>query len=198
MKTLGLELSSARGSIALLEDGRSLFATEFPNDRKHSGLFFESLQRCVDDFGTPQRIVVGLGPGSYAGTRIAIAAAIGLGIACRASLIGLPSFCTLPANTQRYAVVGDARRQAFFFAVVDERRCLEGPMLYSFADLDARLATVGCPVFSAEALPQFPNVTIMSPSALVLAQLASHEPVSLVALEPIYLRDPHITVPRAL
>lgn len=67
MKILALELSSGRGSLAWLEKDREPFVCSFANDRKHSGLFFENLQRCSRKFGAPDVIVVGLGPGSYAG-----------------------------------------------------------------------------------------------------------------------------------
>src|SRR3982751_3989958 len=90
MKILALELSSGQGSIAWREDGRDLEAMEFPNDRKHSGLFFENLERSLAQFGNPDRIVVGLGPGSYAGTRIAIATATGLQVAADSELLGFP------------------------------------------------------------------------------------------------------------
>ena len=79
MKILALELSSGQGSVAWLENDREPFVRIFANDRKHSGLFFENLQLCSRKFGAPDTIVVGLGPGSYAGVRIAIATAVGRG-----------------------------------------------------------------------------------------------------------------------
>ena len=79
MKILALELSTARGSITALGDDvdpstalRTCLAREWANDRKHSGLFFENLTEMQKQFGLPEIIIVGLGPGSYAGTRIAI------------------------------------------------------------------------------------------------------------------------------
>src|SRR5438270_6159320 len=81
MKTLALELSSARGSIALFDGDKEEFFREWPNDRKNSGPFFESLVGVQKEFGKPGTIIVGLGPGSYAGTRIGISAAIGLSMA---------------------------------------------------------------------------------------------------------------------
>jgi len=54
------------------------------------------------------------------------------------------------------------------------------------------------PVFSSGLLPQFDRVVVRYPSALVLARVARklqrgfHFP----PLEPIYLREPHITLPR--
>ena len=77
MKTLALDLSTARGSLAWL-DGQIEFEREWPNDRKNSAAFFENLEAIQRKFGAPEIIIVGLGPGSYAGTRIAISAAIGI------------------------------------------------------------------------------------------------------------------------
>src|SRR5436853_6806771 len=76
MKILALELSTARGSIAWVGQDESF--CEWPNDRKNSGPFFETLAAVQKQFGAPETIIVGLGPGSYAGVRIAISAAIGL------------------------------------------------------------------------------------------------------------------------
>src|SRR5439155_15494621 len=95
MKILALELSSARGSVALFNDGNVVFFREWQNDRKNSGPFFEYLTEVQKQFGKPDTIVVGLGPGSYAGTRIAVSAAIGLQAASRARLIGFASICAI-------------------------------------------------------------------------------------------------------
>jgi tRNA A37 threonylcarbamoyladenosine modification protein TsaB len=67
MKILALELSTARGSIAWLEEDGDVSIRTFANNRKHSGLFFENLQSYRREFGPPNIIIVGLGPGSYAG-----------------------------------------------------------------------------------------------------------------------------------
>src|SRR5438270_2541099 len=89
MKTLALEMSTAQGSIVWREDEKALFDCRFAADRKHSGAFFENLQLCLERFGRPEQIIVGLGPGSYAGIRIAIATALGLRSATRAKLMGI-------------------------------------------------------------------------------------------------------------
>lgn len=197
MKILALELSSGEGSIALAGEPNECFAVEFPNNRKHSGIFFESLQRCVSERGNPDRIVVGLGPGSYAGTRIAIAAAIGLQGATSAELIGLPSLCALPTSEHEYAVIGDARRESFWIAEVRDRKCLRAPQLCSRTELAERLAQLSLPIYTSEPLLAFPNIPLLYPSARVLAEIASTSPDAMQApLEPMYLREPHITQPK--
>ncbi len=88
MKIFALENSTTRGSIALLDDRDAPIVFDYENDRKHSGAFFQSLERLSDRLHDADAIVVGLGPGSYAGVRIAIAAAIGLQAGADAQLLG--------------------------------------------------------------------------------------------------------------
>src|SRR4051812_16688749 len=135
MKILALEMSSAQGSIAFRDDGAALFDCHFAADRKHSGAFFENVQLCLKRFGRPQHIVVGIGPGSYAGVRIAIATALGLRSATGAKLTGIPSICALKVEPREYAVVGDARRQSFFFARIGNGLLVNGPILESEGEL---------------------------------------------------------------
>ena len=199
MKTLALELSTSRGSLAW-QDGEIEFTCEWPNDRKNSAAFFESLQAVRGKFGAPETIVVGLGPGSYAGTRIAISAAIGIQLSCDARLIGYPSICAIQCHAQEYCAIGDARRKSFFFARILENEVIEGPMLFSEAELKAKLESINSatPVFSSELLPQFQRPVVSFPTALILARLAK-EPrrrFCLPPLEPFYLREPHITMPK--
>jgi len=72
MKILALELSTARGSLAWLDNDGVELSREWPNDRKNSGALFKNLDAVTKKFGAPETIIVGIGPGSYAGTRIAI------------------------------------------------------------------------------------------------------------------------------
>lgn len=198
MKILALELSSARGSIAWADGDAVVDSSVFANDRKHSGLFFEHVQQFLMRFGKPDRIAVGLGPGSYAGTRIAIAAAIGLQTAFDARLVGMPSLCAIGSDNREYAVVGDARRNSFYIAHVRERRCVSGPQLCSEEELREQIASATSPIFATEFLPGFGAALVAHPSAAILAELATREHTDLATapLEPIYLREPHITQAR--
>ncbi|HKP02166.1 MAG TPA: tRNA (adenosine(37)-N6)-threonylcarbamoyltransferase complex dimerization subunit type 1 TsaB [Chthoniobacterales bacterium] len=199
MKILALELSSARGSVAW-RDGDLEWARQWPNNRKNSGEFFQNLADAQKQFGPPARIVVGLGPGSYAGTRIAISTAIGLQLATKAELVGLSSLCAVECDAPAYAVVGDARRQSFFLAQVRDRIVSVPPALQSEAALRSALAALNdqVPVFAMEELRQFDGVPVRYPSAEILARLAAERNREFVQppLEPIYLREPHITIPR--
>ena len=199
MKTLALELSTAHGSLALL-DGEIQFTRDWPNDRKNSAALFENLEAAREKFGAPETIIVGLGPGSYAGTRIAISAAIGIQLSCDARLIGYPSICAMQCDAQEYCAIGDARRKSFFFARIIKNEVIEGPTLFSEHELKSKLESLdpATLVFSSELLSQFQRPLISFPSALILARLAeeSRRSFCLPPLEPIYLREPHITMPK--
>ncbi len=200
MKILALELSSARGSVALFNDGNVVFFRDWRNDRKNSGPFFEYLVEVQKQFGKPDTIIVGLGPGSYGGTRIAISAAIGLQAASRARLIGFPSICAIECDAPEYCVIGDARRQTFFFARVRGNDLVAGPDLMSEAELREKLDKVDrkMSIFATEKLSQFERADIRYPSAKVLAKFAtdSKREFAQPPLEPMYLREPHITIPK--
>src|SRR5438067_861088 len=180
MKILALELSSARGSIALVNGDKVEFDREWPNDRKNSGPFFEYLAEVQTQFGKPDTIVVGLGPGSYAGTRIAISAAIGLSFGGTGSvpsgrhggrpsirLIGFPSICAIECDTPEYCVIGDARRQTFFFVRIRDNNLAEGPTLMPEAELSEKLDKVDrkMSIFATEKLPPFTRSAVCYPSA---------------------------------
>lgn len=68
------------------------------------------------------RIVVGTGPGSFAGIRAALAFAQGFALGRPCEVLGLPSPCAIAAQLGRagpLAVVGDARRGKVWIALFD-------------------------------------------------------------------------------
>jgi tRNA threonylcarbamoyladenosine biosynthesis protein TsaB len=200
MKVLALELSSSRGSMAWLGDDQEPTVVTWPADRKHSGVYFENLLALRNRFGLPDRIVVGLGPGSYAGVRIAIAAGIGLHYGTKIELVGLPSICAMKCDAPEYYVIGDARRSSFFVAMIQARQLVEGPLLLDQCELQERLDRLApeLPVLTTQNLPQFNRAVVCFPSAAILARLGRDEgrAFALPPLEPMYLREPHITMPK--
>ncbi len=197
MKILALDLSTRRGSIALCAKEKILFQNDWDNDRRSAAPFFLALEAAVDLHGPPNLVVVGLGPGSYTGTRIAVAAAIGLTRATAAVLAGLPSVAAMAEETE-YVVVGDAKRASFFVATVNGVQREVQIELVPADELPSRLAEIQVPIYTSDDLAEFPQVGRRFPSALQLADLAQRFPDKLyrAPLSPIYLRAPHITVPR--
>lgn len=75
------------------------------------------------DLSGVERIVVGVGPGSFAGIRSALAFAKGFSIGSNCQVLGLPSPCAVAAKLLdevcSLAVVGDARQGKIWVALFD-------------------------------------------------------------------------------
>jgi tRNA threonylcarbamoyl adenosine modification protein YeaZ len=198
MSILAMETSTTHGSVAVLGgDGALLFEDRFVADRTHSSHLFAALERARKESGDWERIVVGLGPGSYAGVRIAISAAMGLALTTGAELLGIPSVAAMEVEPARYVAIGDARRDSYYWTLVEEGICLEGPEIVSLEDLRVRLAGAALPVFASDHMAQS-ETALAHPTAARLARWAL-EGRGITArgeLEPIYLREPHITRPK--
>ncbi|MBO5642752.1 MAG: hypothetical protein J6S51_01905 [Kiritimatiellae bacterium] len=73
------------------------------------------------DLAGVERIIVGVGPGSFAGIRSALAFAKGFSIGSKCQVFGLPSPCAVAAklldNFSSIAVVGDARQGKIWVAL---------------------------------------------------------------------------------
>ena len=200
MITLAIDTSTPRGSVAVFAYGEVVFDESFTADRSHSATLFACLEKARACTHRIHQIAIGLGPGSYAGVRIAISAALGFEMALGAKLVGLPSIIAVDTNSPEYLAIGDARRETFYFSRVLDRVCVDGPRLVSESELRELLETFPTqPCFTGVPLAAFPSAQVSPPSALVLARLAA-EGVGIVAtgdLEPIYLREAHITTPNA-
>ena len=200
MITLAIDTSTARGSVAVFAYGEVIFDEAFTADRSHSATLFASLEKARACTNRIHQIVVGLGPGSYAGVRISIAAALGFEMALGAKVVGLPSIIAVDTAAPEYLAIGDARRETFYFSHVMNRVCVEGPRLVTESELRELLETFPTqPCFTGAPLAAFPSVQVSAPSALVLARLAAEGIDGIVTgdLEPIYLREAHITAPKS-
>ena len=67
-------------------------------------------------------ILVGTGPGSFAGIRSALAFAQGCAVGCGCEVLGLTSAAAYARQDEPVAVVGDARRGKFWIALFDGYR----------------------------------------------------------------------------
>ena len=200
MITLAIDTSTPRGSVAVFAYGEMVFDESFTADRSHSATLFACLARARACTHRIHQIAIGLGPGSYAGVRIAISAALGFEMALGAKLVGLPSIIAVETDAKEYLAIGDARRETFYFTRVLDRVCVDGPRLVTEAEMRELLETFPSqPCFTGTPLAAFPSAQAAPPSAVVLARLAA-EGRGIVAtgdLEPIYLRDAHITTPKS-
>lgn len=199
MNILAIDTSTARGSVALLVDGALRLDEAFSAERSHTASLFSVLERARGLVPAIDVVAVGLGPGSYAGVRIAIAAAMGFELGIGSRLVGLPSVAALETDAHRYIAIGDARRETFYFTLVEGGICVEGPQLVTAEELRVKLAAyAGLPTLAPVALPAFPDLAVAIPSAARLAKLAAIERgiVARGDLEPLYLREACITPPK--
>lgn len=199
---LAIETSTSRGSVALVEEGDVRDMREFSSDRAHNSVIFEPLAAVLKDAPPLSLVVVGTGPGSYGGVRVGIAAALGVSLAQGVPLIGVPSICALVhgAGQERYAVAGDARRGAWWYAEVVNGRLAAPPAVGDEAEISlltgrwvARLLTIDAdgPPF-CQAVSSFPRADLLASRARALYP-EEVERLAAVETEPLYLRAPFIT-----
>ncbi len=98
---LALDAAAAACSVALWRDGRVLAYRESPMARGHAEalmpLVLEAMAATGLDFADLEKIAVGVGPGSFTGIRIALAAARGIALAADRPVMGIDSFNALAA-----------------------------------------------------------------------------------------------------
>jgi tRNA threonylcarbamoyl adenosine modification protein YeaZ len=196
VKVLAIEISSAEGSVAVAEHGQVVATRRFACERGRGAEVFAALAATRESWKDAAIIAVGIGPGSYNGLRVACAIATSLQMAGRAEIRLSPSPCLLPVDEPHFFVCGDARGGRAYRAEVRARRLCGEIALLPYAEA-AAAADGAAPVFRVGSLPGGENFPASSPDAAVLALLAPDLPATGTGpIEPIYLKPPHITLPR--
>ena len=211
---LALDASGAACSVAVTRDGDLLAVRQQPMDRGHAEalmpLVMEAMAEAGIAFTDLATIAVGVGPGSFTGIRIALAAARGMGLAARCPVVGIDSFSAVAAQLdpadlagRSLLVVIESKRSELFGQYFDsELHTMGGPLvLPPVALLQQRPA--GSLLIAGDGavrLPPGPNIVsargTLRPDALAIAQLAQTGKHVLPA-RPLYLRAADVTLPRA-
>lgn len=118
MKTLVVDRSTDEQSLALVEGEVVVAETTLAGTDCRSGDWVLKVREFAGP-GAPDRIVVGTGPGSFAGIRAALAFAQGYALGSGCEVLGLPSPCAYASAEGPLAVVGDARRERYWIALFD-------------------------------------------------------------------------------
>src|SRR5690349_10179176 len=213
---LAIETGSRSCSVAIRAGERQWPAVEHENtDHGHATMLMPMIERAMSKAGCAyadlDRIAVAVGPGSFTGIRVGLAAALGLSLASGVPAVGISSFLTVANVDER------ERKDRRLFALLDSRR--EEPFL---VELDAELGFVQAPaVVTADALDEIlasarplilagdapllgryakqGGIRLMqtSPSALEVAALAA-DPECRYDLppKPVYVRQPDVTMPK--
>jgi len=122
---LSIETSTGCGSIALTRGERLLAEATARPEVTHSRRLLGTVSWLIEaagvDWSALDGIAVSLGPGSFTGLRIGMAAAKGLAMACGAPLIGVETLDALALSCagaeERICPVLDARKQEVYAAM---------------------------------------------------------------------------------
>ena len=210
MKILAVEFSSARRSVAVVQDGlagpgeavraweSSSEAADQPS-RGALGMVGEALAKARLEREAIECVAVGIGPGSYTGIRAAIALAQGWQLARGVRLLGIGSAECLAAQAQAEGLVGrvevviDAQRGEFYLAGYEISggvwRETEPLRLGTLAQAQER-QSAGCALVGPDTARRFPQGRVVFPSAAMLGRLAlgRSDFISGEEMQPLYLR----------
>lgn len=161
---------------------------------------------------TPADIVhvaAGMGPGPFTGLRIGIAAARAFALACGAAVVSIPSHdAAALAHLETADPLPDSAPRPFSI-VTDARRREVAVSTYSGLDPDglplrtsgpALMARAALDEVGAESGLEVPGIMVTEIRAGALGRLAARALAAgreLAASEPLYLRAPDVTLPKA-
>ena len=212
MRVLGIESSSRRGSVALLEGGRAIASLEHEQPNSHAEQLLPLIERLLAEAGWPKssldRLGVGVGPGSFTGLRAGIALGEGLSVGLDRPLIGVSSLLAmaegaLAEHAGPCCALLDARRSELFAAVYAAgQRELVAPVALPIQELSQFLQASGAGCVVGEVARTLPGLgpllagpTIDLPHARWVAALAAILDEANFPPEPQYVRGIGATLP---
>ncbi|MBK1833754.1 tRNA (adenosine(37)-N6)-threonylcarbamoyltransferase complex dimerization subunit type 1 TsaB [Roseibacillus ishigakijimensis] len=209
LPVLAIETSVATGSVALCSADKVWLDRCFTAGRKPSATLWEPLHEVIKEVSILQAVVVGVGPGSYNGSRIGIAAAQAIALAHDCPVIPLSSFEGVALESTEGWAIGDARRGSFSLQKIANGRLAGDFALVDGDELVRRVQEAcdeGQEVFSFDEPARFPlsdplrsRLQHRSSESKRLAKAywqrtpAERAVLATQPAQPFYLRDPHIT-----
>ncbi len=194
---LVLECSTARASWAVYDynyDNDRNSATLVSSaeleetDGRISTSLHQSLRNGAVNWKTVRQILVGVGPGSFAGIRTALATAQGIGRACSAVLLPVRSVDAVGVSHPKVSYLGvftEARRDSFFFTAYQSGQRVRESVVAPKSELGTYLSKCSLAV-STDGLEGVPERVIPRAKDLYASWLA-HGMEEGLKLEPVYL-----------
>ena len=165
--TLAIDTSSSRTVVGLVDGDRVLFESFAEGATDHGRAVSDLVAQALEGNPSPDRVVVGMGPGPFTGLRVGIAFARTFALAREIPVIGVCSLDAIDTGKSDYTVAIDARRKEIYWARYVDGKRVEGPSVSKPDEVKDFIIDL------------FPNVAS-------LVKLAQEENVS----EPFYLRRP--------
>ncbi len=206
---LVLETSCASSSIVAWVNGEVAASAEWQAQRNHASAIFKPLQQVLESIKehVPHEILVGAGPGSYGGVRVALAVADGLALAYGGRVTSFCSWNGLGIEQAEAWVISDARRGGWAWGRLINGVMNAVPEILSAEQSSERLAAcaaAGVPVYSTEEAEKLAtcgmgHIPVVFPHAVALGKLwlsmseAEKDLFRARPAEPMYVRPPHIT-----
>ena len=207
-----MDAATAACSVALWREGEIIAWREAPMARGHAEalmpLVMETMATAGLAFAELDKIAVGVGPGSFTGIRIALAAARGIGLAAHRPVVGVDSFNAVASTISDPALAGrsllvaiESKRHEIFGQYFDDHRtALSGPLVLEAAALLER-RPAGALLVAGDGAGRLPLSAEMTraegagrPDARAITRLAG-EGQAILAPRPFYLRPPDVTLP---
>ena len=174
--SLAIDTSTARTSVALVEDGRVLAEEHHLDSIAHGEVLPLMVQRLLTITNTIHEVVIGMGPGPFTGLRVGIAFGQSFAFARDIPWRGVCSLDSIASQVDKkdFIVATDARRKEYFWAHYREGKRIGDPQVALIKVVESFLTEV---IKEGDVYP--------SASHLVLSDI-SHENVR----EPLYVRRP--------
>ncbi len=214
---LAIDTAGAACSVALWAEGKVLAHEIAAIRHGHAAALAPMLERLTAATGVAFKalgaVAVSCGPGGFTGMRVGLATARALALAIGCPAIGIGSFQALAATAMRSGghhgaailAVLDSRREELFAAELDGAlRSAGAPMLLRPDAVAAYCRERSLPlVADAEltqfAAPDFAGLAMLHAiaDAPAVAELAATRPDLRLPPDPIYMRPPDVSQPKA-
>jgi len=188
---LSIDTSSTQGSWALLDKAERVDGGNFTG-RASADLILSlnSSKHCMPQL-RPEKILIGVGPGSFSGIRVGIATAQGLAQVWGSQLVPVRSSSAQAWKHRHVSFLGifaDAKRSHYFFTAYENGLLTRESHLIRQDELEAYLSKCSL-ALSPDPLPGVPTQEVPEAADLGHYYLA-HGAEPQLTLEPLYLHPP--------